>query len=256
MYGYPSLGRGHFGTPFGHPHHLRDDFGYDGYNDYFRRQPCPTYRSLTVSPWRQSADGQIKASVALPGVNPRHRKIWLADDEGTVLIRAARAMPPQGRTCLPHGAKTSADGRFEILDRSIAFPDEADARNAMIRETRGGVDIVVPLRRMSKRMRDPAIPADSATAVQGMKQAMERKQKTEGATTVQGTRQAREQTSQADGATAVQGAQQAMERKQQPALLPFSSDGLEVVEEDWPEVAKNADAAEGWWDNRGDFHSY
>jgi len=32
--------------------------------------------------------------------------------------------------------------------------------------------------------------------------------------------------------------------------------GVEIVEEDYPWPEKRADAAEGWWDNRGEFQYY
>lgn len=38
--------------------------------------------------------------------------------------------------------------------------------------------------------------------------------------------------------------------------LPYPSDGVEVEDENFPWPEKKADAVDGFFDNRGDFHPY
>merc|ERR1719330_1425276 len=48
-----------------------------------------------------------------------------------------------------------------------------------------------------------------------------------------------------------------LSRQQSPSPTELAvAQGVEVVEEDFPWPEKQADAAAGWWDNRGDFHEY
>jgi len=60
-----------------------------------------------------------------------------------------------------------------------------------------------------------------------------------------------------EGDSAVQQTQEASLDERTASLLDLhGSDGVEVVEEEYPEPVKMSNAAEGFWDNRGEFQQY
>jgi len=200
--------------------------GYGGYGGYYDPPPCPAYRPVEASEWHETSDGQLALRVALPGVRPGAHRLWLGDDGRTVQLRASRALPPRGRTCLPSGARLSADGTSEILEELVVIPAAGDATRATFRNLRGGLEVLVPRRPVLREgmvaaAKQPA-PSPSRSASVG------RPSKTP----VPAPRPA-------------------------PALPPLPpSDGVQVVDEAWPAPSKLEDASEGWWDNRGDFIPY
>merc|ERR1712048_444541 len=183
--------------------------------------------------------GRLATTIRLPGVHHDNRRVWLGDDGSALQVRAARSLSAQGgRRCLPRSAKLSADGGAEILDLEIPLPVTAvDATRAVVRNVQGGVEVLVPLlpkseqasRRSSATRVNPTATPGTVPPVQVDSVTTQRRFK------------ATEQTP--------------VIRPKPTWTLP-SSEGVEVVEEDWPAEDKLPDAASGWLDNRGDFHEY
>jgi hypothetical protein len=162
--------------------------------------------------------------------------VWLGDDGLTLHLKAARSPSTQGgRHCLPRSAKLSADGSAEILDLEIPLPVElVDAQRVVVRNVEGGVEVLAPLvaKPVRPRARDWASRASPGATVS--------------------------QTEANPIATS-----QPFKAKQSPPGIQAKptwtlppSDGVEVVDEDWPAEEKLLDAASGWWDNRGEFQEY
>lgn len=220
--------------------------GYSGGRDHHPPSPCPEYKTGEASRWRDAGDGSLVAFVALPGVAMGDRQVWLDSDGRTVRVRAARALPAHGRACLPRNAQISRDGRSELLEFSVPVPSAGVASRAVVRDVRGGIALIVPRARAPERaprLHERESPQDakaqevSSLGSPGLK--IE-------ATPVQGP-------VPEERAAAVK-SRQVLAMKSMVVLPP--SDGVEVIEEAWPEPEKQSDAAEGWWDNRGDFHAY
>merc|ERR1712048_1245483 len=194
---------------------------------------------MGVSKWQEIEDGRVAVKIGLPGVHSDNQRVWLGEDGSTVHVRAARSLSAQGgRRCLPRNARLSQDGRSEILELGMPLPSVGvDASRTTIRNIRGGVELIVPKLRPSKP------PSTAQTSARGSMATSP--------STPQVTKQAQGVTKQSPPL------RQSMlvQRPVQWWRLP-PSDGVEVVDEDWPAEEKRADAAEGWMDNRGEFQAY
>jgi len=117
----------------------------------------------------------------------------------------------QAPECLPRFAKLSDNGRYEILEASIALPQDADVTRATVQQNgQDGIQVAVPMRHVKPKLQVKADrPAASVPKLQ-----------------------------------------------RRPQIQLPSSEGLEVVEEDFEYPEKRADACDGWLDNRGEFQSY
>merc|ERR1712176_179580 len=153
--------------------------------------------------------------------------------------RAARSLSAQGgRRCLPRNARLSQDGRSEILELGMPLPSVGvDASRTTIRNIRGGIELIVPKVRPSKP------PATAPTGARGSM------------ATPPSVPQATRQTQGVPKRSPPLRQNMLAQRPVQWWRLP-PSDGVEVVDEDWPAEEKRADAAEGWMDNRGEFQAY
>jgi len=194
---------------------------YDHHPPHMARAPprCPPYRAMDVQrSWAKDVDGSHILQATLPGVDAKNRHVRLNGDGSLLEFIAARALPAAGRVCLPRDAHVSTDGRYEILKTAVGIPSGGDINRMSMRHTSDGVEIKLPALVVA--------PPKASTNVRGA--APKRSVKH----------------------TAVDTPTEAV------APLPYPSHGVEVVEEQyhWPE--KLPDAAEGFYDNRGDFHYY
>eukprot|EP00929_Paragymnodinium_shiwhaense_P032050 TRINITY_DN17837_c0_g1_i1.p1 TRINITY_DN17837_c0_g1~~TRINITY_DN17837_c0_g1_i1.p1 ORF type:complete len:320 (-),score=56.32 TRINITY_DN17837_c0_g1_i1:441-1319(-) len=233
----------------------------DVLDDYYGYRRCPPYEEIETSSWQRLADGRASLRVLLPGVEPANRRFSVTEGGEALNVRAARLLPPRGRACLPRGAEVSADGRYEILDKSFRVPEGLDASEATIHNRQNNiVEIRVPAAPLRRRAAAPPAPAPEQR-FEGRQQ--EAPQARTARNTVEGPRQ-RAQRAPAPAPRAPRAprgvAPAALPRRpswlpSKPANLPSSLD-IEVVEEAWPAEPKNQDAAEGWFDNRGEFQYY
>jgi len=211
---------------------------YGDVDDYYGYR-CPDYQPATASKWMETEDGRFAVRIGLPGVHSDNQRVWLGEDGSTVHVRAARSLSGQGgRRCLPRNARLSQDGRSEILELEMPLPSVGvDASRTTIRNIRGGIELIVPKLRPSK---------PPATAQTGARDSM---------ATPPSISQATRQTQGVPKRSPPLRQNMLAQRPVQWWRLP-PSDGVEVVDEDWPAEEKRADAAEGWMDNRGEFQAY
>lgn len=197
---------------------------------------------MSVSEWSRSSTGHLELSASLPGVHASHRRVWLGEGGRTLRIRAARPIPLQDPACLPRGARLSKDGTSEIFDATFPVVPAAAAARPAVQQEGSTLRILVPTH--------TEIPVDDANDA-----------KTEDAQLASLSPQA------PTGDIARPRAQDLVPKSRyhikQPKQLrsqriptPEELEDVEVLDEDflWPE--KQADAASGWWDNRGEFHEY
>merc|ERR1712187_685590 len=210
---------------------------YGGVDDYYGYR-CPEYKPATVSKWRETHDGRFAVKVGLPGVHADNQRVWLGEDGSTLHVRAARSVRDLGgRRCLPRTARLSEDGRAEILELGMSLPSAGEASRTTIRNVQGGVEILVPRLRHAK---------PHGAAQNDVRDSIESPS----------TFQATYRTAQNSPSPRPSRRQSSIARRQiQWWKLP-PSDGIEVVDEDWPADEKRQDAAEGWVDNRGEFQHY
>lgn len=245
MFGSPwSFGR--FSDPFHKTMARRgsfdeDDFGYGGYS---RSVPCPRYQSMRTSNWEVSPGRGFVLRSELPGVQPEHRRVWLSEDGSAVHLRALRPIPRYGRACLPHGAQISANGRYEVLEKTILLPHNSDATGATLRETSDGLHIFVPHRTVR-------VIQDSQPPVQNLERS--RKSNPAHLKTSKTARAPSQHTDEHPANVAAQTKAQLPQAFDMPA--PALPEGIEVVDVDLPEPEKEPNASEGYWD-RSEFHHY
>merc|ERR1712151_618717 len=130
----------------------------------------------------------------------------------------------------------SADGVSEVIRQSFAIPAAGDPSRATVEDVSDGVIVNIPQRsrattasQVGPRVRN----AQSAgTAGEHRESASEvvKPQRAEAATAAS-----------ENGQTAA-----VVQVSRHPLVLP-SSEGVVVLDEPWPEIEKNEDAAEGWW---------
>jgi len=174
------------------------------------------------------------ARVSLPGVPAAQQRVWLSDDARTVFVRAMRRVPAAGARCLPRSARLSADGAHEVFDVALPVPMSADASQARLRDVRGGLQIVLPLRAAPSR----AVPSHSTQPDIDVQSPV--------------SPTAVPPPSRSGTASATTTPTPVELTPEQRKLI----EGVEIVEEDFPWPEKRADAVEGWWDNRGTFQYY
>ncbi|CAK9059023.1 unnamed protein product [Durusdinium trenchii] len=203
-----------------------DPFGhsgiYDHHNIYAFEEPhlppCPTYRPIELSEWVK-VPGGYKMYASLPGVRPSDQRAQLSSDGQTIDILGFRQVPKRG-----HAWAHECLPRNAKLSRDSRFEIlEASARvpfgdisRATMRQTGYGLDITVPQWPMRERK------SFRAQDIPQPKPHLKLEAKP----------------------TAV------------PEVPLPPSDGIEVIEEEYDYPEKDADAAEGWIDMRGEFQSY
>lgn len=257
------------GQAFFHDHASPYGFaGYDSYPDPWgwplshgaqaRQQrslrqlpPCPQYRPLSLSEWAQTPAGHLQLRASLPGVASSHRRVWLGEDGSVLHLRALRPLPARGASCLPRGTQLSADGRFEVFETTVRVPPQGDASRATLREATSGLLITVPLRAVQRPgyVGMPASSLPAAVHVASGKPARATYSAPARAAVAPGTA----------GSTSAEGARAPAPTPVTTSLTPEElalAQGVEIVEEEYPWPEKRSDAAEGWWDNRGEFQYY
>mmetsp|Transcript_155342 Transcript_155342/g.289837 ORF Transcript_155342/g.289837 Transcript_155342/m.289837 type:complete len:278 (+) Transcript_155342:39-872(+) len=235
---YPHHRGMHIHSPFSHAGSTWDGYGHDDfYSSSYRRQPCPVYQGMEVSQWARHASDDLAASVALPGVRPSHRQVTLHESGTAIHIRAFRALTAR-RACLPKDAEISYDGSAEVFDTVLNVPKGWDASRARVRSADGGLQIFVPLTKAAQRIPRHTFAPDSVSHASAPNTFVHKSEE-------QRTQQSAFLTKEVNFA------------KQDGWLLKLpSSHGIEVVEEEFPAPVKSGDAAEGFWDNRGEFQYY
>jgi hypothetical protein len=147
---------------------------------------------------------------------------------------AKRPLPGGLAACLPQervaGSSISDNGRWEVIQRTFDIPASGDPSRATVEDVIEGVVVHVPLRKRKPHARRE-VSLDSETMPRP-------------------TPPPSPKTAAPLAADEVQ-----MKATEQVVVLP-SSEGLLIEEEAWPEVQKDEDASEGWWDNRGEFQYY
>lgn len=225
----------HSGQTSTGPRHQFADVFHDNSMPSYTQRPCPQYQPLTVSKWHETDYGQFIAHVSLPNVLHDHHRTWLGEDGFTVHVQAAREIPVQGRRCMPHGVRTSADGRYEIMMQELRVPHDGNGKGATVRQIHNGLELRVP--KVVSPAPQAATPMQQASS-NDFSSVLE-------AGVPKGQH------------AALPSSVTSLHSPRKPSMeLPYPSDGIEVTSEPFPEIQKNADAAEGWWDNRGEFHTY
>jgi len=181
---------------------------------------------MEVSRWTQEpGENFVTLEVQLPGVGRQQRKLELSEDGRKLFIKAAR--PAGRRACLPQTAQLTRDGRHELFTKELVVPEGLDMDRAEVHHSRDGLEISAPWLRQTKAKADTRASSGHARGSQRGKASKE-------ASTFR----------YIPPAPVV------------PRANLASSDGLEVVDEPWPEPTKLATAAEGWYDNRNVFQPY
>lgn len=238
----------------GFGNHGFGDWHDDDYDDYFHRPaPCPRYQSMHVSDWKVASDQQIALDVALPHVRNEDMRLSLSDDDSNIHVKAWRALPARGRACLPESASVSRDGRYEILEANIAVPGIADGAKASMRPLRGGIRLLVPRRPRPIDVSSVYQSQTQTANVRGEKSSSGRGH-ADGQTSRDQPRVAASKTVGGD-AKRYKKATHKYARSPVKVTLPPST-GIVVEDAAFPWPKKNADASEGWVDNRGDFQYY
>lgn len=153
-------------------------------------------------------------------------------------IQAARPVPRQGRACLPRSAHVSRDGRHELFHTKVSIPPTVDPYRAVLRPSQGGLQIVVP--------RHKPVHVEHQGTGNG-----------NGNSKVSEVRRAEPRPGASKEAAMEQVAMASSKHGNSPGgTSQVREQDAEVAEEDFPWPEKLADAAAGWWDNRGEFHEY
>lgn len=208
--------------------------------------PCPQYEPMRISNWETMPTGHFLLRGTLPGVRSNGRRVWL-DQSGTTLhIQAARRVPARGRRCLPPNARISSDGRHEVYETSVALPRAADAAGGTIQQTSNGIEVLLPLRPEAKQ-HQPVMPhVEHETRMNPAQKPMH------------GEKQLRSVNSVAQDPSKTHAIPPQL--RESPTRTPKAPhkipEGVEVNDVEPEEPAKNPNASEGWWDNRGEFQYY
>lgn len=152
---------------------------------------------------------------------------------------------------MPRHARLSSDGRFEILEGVVALPRGADVDGARVRHEQDGLRITMPVAARKHGEAD-------SERLQFQQQEHQRRKPAVGSR-VHGAEAGRGGTlASTPAAAAVHRKPPAQLRKKTgptPQELALAQ-GVEMVSEEYPWPKKHPDAAEGWYDNRGEFHEY
>mmetsp|Transcript_5162 Transcript_5162/g.8713 ORF Transcript_5162/g.8713 Transcript_5162/m.8713 type:complete len:276 (+) Transcript_5162:62-889(+) len=255
-------------SAFGFPGHRYPFSGFDplvntrSYNRYAHAfeepflPPCPKYRPMELGEWQEVVTppgGAYQMHAELPWVRPSDRRAQISPDGLSIDILGLRQVPARGRMrapeCLPRGAKLSRDGMFEILEASVPVPP-GDVSLATVRQTRHGLDIIVPLRQHLRPANTPKTDQKGQkdqSVDQGVDQSVRGHGFHRGQRPDQGDVATQPKPRKASATSEVP--------KESKVSLP-PSDGIEIVEEEYEYPEKDADASEGWVDIRGEFQSY
>lgn len=234
---------------FGFPGHriggFDDDFGFGGssfgrqddayHPRAYHRPACPQYKPMQISEWQlvrsASGDGH-KIQIILPQVRAQDRRTQLSSDGRYLEILGLRPVPVRGRfrapECLPQDAQVSRDGQHEILEASVPLPHGADVGRATVRQYgTQGVEVLVPGRPTRAQVEQPTVSRPSTLVTARSAEHAKRLRRPAVPTL-----------------------------PARPKVVLPSSDGVAVVDEDFPYPEKKSDASSGWMDNRGEFQSY
>jgi len=203
--------------------------------------PCPKYSPMSVSDWSRSHTGGFEFRVSLPGVPASHRRVWL--EGGRVRIHGARPVSRQHLACLPRGARISQDGRYEIFEAAVPVSAAADPSRATLQQKGSTLQIVMPSHTgLAEDTTASARPSPSSQGPSADSGDMS-------AGTVEDDRAAPRAQKEAQ--------LEYLPHQHLPSPAEHAlAQGIEIIEEAFPWPEKEADAAAGWWDNRGDFHEY
>lgn len=211
---------------------------------------------MRLSEWTRQPDGRLSLTVLLPGVRQENWEAWPSEDGKRLHVHGFRPLPARGRQCLPQRARLSRDGRHELLEAVVPFPAGAQPSKAELRQERHGLRVTVPL--APRRLE---VPPQLRQLHLG-EQASQRpdngptQKLPHGQHGPPGPQLERPTQPQAQVAPATSSPPARPTPPPAPKLNLPPSTGLVVEEEDYPEPAKRPDAASGWLDNRGEFHSY
>lgn len=244
-------------------------------------EPCPVYQEVEKSLWKPRGNGILTTEVSLPGVKTIHQQALLDEGGKAISVQGERALPAR-RECLPEDSRISEDGQFEVLKTVLSVPDGWDASRATVRDDRGVMEISVP-----KKVHKQNTAPKSSHGTSGSQHSQSHKQhatsKSSHGTSGSQQSQSHKQHASPKKAHDTSGSQASKPRKTKHAperdsdaimrqkyemraalrdawasSLPHSL-GLEVVDEEHGHhhaPMKNHDAAEGYWDNRGEFQYY
>jgi hypothetical protein len=180
--------------------------------------PCPQYKPVQVSAWDLKSGHHLIMDIAIPNVEQKTLRTWIDDAKSVIHVRGLRSIHQGSHKCLPIDAEISADGQYEILDAAIPFPKGGSRHELKAHKVRGGVRLTLPLETKPRSF------------VEG---------KTGGFTSSFWNLEEHASDN---------------EHLKQPEVESCSDVTVEDVTYDWPE--KDADAAEGYFDSRGDFYEY
>jgi len=157
----------------------------------------------------------------------------------------------------------STDGRFEVFETAVLVPPRGDAARATLRNVNNGLLITVPDIVVADFLEDVGVQGSSppqpsqARSEAGLhwKQTSNPPEPAELAGNAASVR--REKQVASEGETASPGVRASSTAVVTPTPRELAlAQGVEIVDEDYPWPEKLADASEGWWDNRGEFHDY
>jgi hypothetical protein len=182
------------------------------------KAPCPQYEPVRMSDWKSQSGRKLTLDVELPKVEKQTLRTWLDADKSMIRIQGLRSLQTRDRECLPEDASITRDGRSEILEVSIPVPNEGMMQKWSAQHVQGGLRFSVPLK-VQQQSSSQNVPHHS--------------------------------TSQSQPSTH---AAMKMDQPKHPTAQPFDGVQVEDVPYEWPE--KETDAAEGYFDARGDFYEY
>lgn len=248
-FGHPWVGAGTFEDFYGSGLMHRFPASYssghdDHYYSSYLQEPCPRYHALQHSGWKITEGQQIALQVLLPGVRSKHMHASLVSDSSSVHIQGFRALPPQGRACLPAQAKTTRDGRYEIIEATIPVPAIGNVHQASVKQFRGGLSISMPQHIQDHQ---PSVHEQTRRSYNHQREGH-----------VEATRPAQmipPSKLESSGTQSRKPSQQTRVASHSRVTIPPST-GVVVEDDDFPWPEKNLAASEGWLDNRGEFQPY
>lgn len=277
--GWPHAGvRDPYGMSQRRPPDLRDPWG----GELLRERTCPPYLAPQISTWRHTKDGGLSVQARLPDAGATRAR--LGRDGRSVVLSALR--PLAAERCLPRGARRAPDGRHELLEVSAPLPPGWTSSGASLRRLSDGVvELLLPPQRPSSAGgpggQDAAVVAAEQANVTKDEERRGAEEVAEDAAKLLAEFARREErlarllgepsspdpdasVSEEQGQPSepeVLGGQATLEEEkeekdEESPCLRLLSEGLLVVDEDYPEAPKLPGAAEGWLDKGGAFHHY
>jgi hypothetical protein len=169
-----------------------------------------------VPDWSLYSGGRLAVEINLPRVEPKTLRAWYDADKSFIRIAGLRGISRRERECLPDHASVTADGLHEILEAEVLVPKEGVIEKWSAERLREGVRLSLPLRVQPQP--SPKITHRPVSDSEPVQNAKKR------------------------------------DNVGQPQTQSFSDIVVEDLPYDWPE--KKTDAAEGYFDPRGDFYEY